>query len=148
MCNIKTLCLLPNVLASEAAKRAGAEEGVMYRKEADGIKNRVTEGAHTNVHCIKDGNLYTAPLDNLILPGIARKNIIKVCNELNIPVKEEPFSLEFLMNADEIMLSSSSNFCIVATHIDNISVGGKAPELLRKIQDALVKDYLDKTDIK
>ena len=146
MCNIKTLCLLPNVLASETAKRAGAEECVLYRKEADGIKNRVTEGAHTNVHCIKDGTLYTAPLDNLILPGIARKNIIRVCSELGIPVKEEPFSLEFLMNADEIMLSSSSNFCIVATEIDKIPVGGKAPEFLRKIQDALVFDYLTKTE--
>ncbi len=148
MCNIKTLCLLPNVLASEAAKRAGAEECVMYRKEADGIENRVTEGAHTNVHCIKDDILYTAPLDNLVLPGIARKNIIKVCTQLEIPVKEEAFSLEFLMNADEVMLSSSSNFCIVATHIDGIPVGGKSPVILRKIQDALIEDYLRETDKK
>ncbi len=146
MCHIKTLCLLPNVLASEAAKRAGAEECVLYRKEADGIKNRVTEGAHTNVHCIKDGTLYTAPLDNLILPGIARKNLLKVCSQLGIPVQEKPFSLDFLMNADEIMLSSSSNFCIVATHIDDISVGGKASELLKSIQDALVEDYLKATE--
>ena len=142
MCNIKTLCLLPNVLASETAKRAGAEECVMYRKEANGIKNRVTEGAHTNVHCIKDGILYTAPLDNLVLPGIARKNLIKICNNLSIPVKEEPYSLEFLMNADEIILSSSSNFCLVATELDGKPVGGKAPELLKKIQDALLEDYL------
>ena len=147
MCHIKTLCLLPSVLASEAAKRAGAEECVMYRKEADGIKNRVTEGAHTNVHCIKDGVLYTAPLDNLVLPGIARKNLIKVCKNLSIPVKEEAYSLEFLMNADEIILSSSSNFCIAATHIDNNPVGGGAPEILRKIQDALVEDYLKATDM-
>lgn len=147
MCNIKTLCLLPSVLASEEAEKAGAEECIMYRKEADGIKNRVTEGAHTNVHCLKDGKLYTAPLDNLVLPGIARKNLIKVCNNLNVPVVEEPFSLEFLLNADEIMLSSSSNFCIVATHVDDVPVGGKAPELLRKIQDALVDDYLDNTNV-
>ena len=45
--------------------------------KADGIVNRVTEGSHANIHCIKDGKLYTAPLDNLILPGIARKNLIK-----------------------------------------------------------------------
>ena len=51
------------------------------------------------------------------------------------------------MSADEIMLSSSSNFCIVATHIDGKEVGGKAPELLKKLQDALVCDYLDKTNI-
>ena len=147
MCNIKTLCLLPSVLASEEAKRAGAEECVLYRKEANGIKNRVTEGAHTNIHCIKDNTLYTAPLDNLVLPGIARKNLIKMCNKLDIAVKEQPFSLDFLMNADEILLSSSSNFCIVATHIDNIAVGGKAPVILKKIQDALVEDYLDATNV-
>ena len=146
MCNIKTLCLLPNVLSSEAAKKAGAEECVMYRKEADGIKNRVTEGAHTNVHCLKDNKLYTAPLDNLVLPGIARKNLIKVCNKLGIEVAEQPFSLEFLMNSDEVMLTSSSNFCIVATHIDDLPVGGKAPNLLRKIQDELVDDYLNSTN--
>lgn len=146
MCNIKTLCLLPSVLASEKAKRAGAEECILYRREADGIKNRVTEGAHTNVHCLKNGVLYTAPLDNLVLPGIARKNLIKVCNKLGVEVREEPFDLEFLMSADEIMLSSSSNFCIVATHIDGTEVGGRAPELLKSIQDALVEDYLNSTN--
>ena len=146
MCNIKTLCLLPNVLASEAAKRAGAEECVLYRKEADGIRNRVTEGAHTNVHCIKDNKLYTAPLDDLVLPGIARKNLIRICKGLGTEVREEPYSLDFLMDADEILLSSSSNFCIVATHIDDVEVGGRAPELLKRLQDALLEDYLRATE--
>ena len=146
MCNIKTLCLLPNVLASEKANKVGAEECVQYRLEANGIKNRVTEGSHTNVHCIKDGTLYTAPLDNLILPGIARKNIIRLCKKLDIPVKEEPFSLEFLRSADEILFSSSSNFCIVVTELDGEKVGGKAPELLRRLQDALLDDYLTATN--
>lgn len=148
MCNIKTLCLLPNVLASETAKKAGAEECIMYRKEANGIKNRVTEGSHTNVHCIKDGKLHTAPLDNLILPGIARGNLIKVCNKLGIDVVEEPFSLEYLMEADEIMITSSTCFCIQATHIDDIEVGGKAPELIKKIRDELRDDYMTKTFLK
>lgn len=142
MCNVKTLCLLPNVLASEKANKAGAEECVQYRAEANGIKNRVTEGSHTNVHCIKDGTLYTAPLDNLILPGIARKNLIRICTKLGVPVKEEPYSLDFLRSADEVIFSSSSNFCLVATELDGKPVGGKAPELLKKIQDALLEDYL------
>ena len=146
MCNIKTLCLLPNVLASEKANRVGAEECVQYRAEANGIKNRVTEGAHSNVHCIKDGVFYTAPLDNLILPGIARKNIIRMCQKLNIPVKEEPFSLEFLRSADEIIFTSSSNFCLVATELDGEIVGGKAPTILKSLQDALLEDYLTTTN--
>lgn len=145
MCNIKTLCLLPNVLASEKANKVGAEECVQYRAEANGIKQRVTEGSHTNVHCIKDGVLYTAPLDNLILPGIARKNMIRICAKVGIAVKEEPFSLDFLRSADEILFSSSSNFCIVATELDGQKVGGKAPELLKKLQDALLEDYLTAT---
>lgn len=145
MCNIKTLCLLPNVLASEKANKMGAEECVQYRAEANGIKQRVTEGSHTNVHCIKDGVLYTAPLDNLILPGIARKNMIRICAKVGIAVKEEPFSLDFLRSADEILFSSSSNFCIVATELDGQKVGGKAPELLKKLQDALLEDYLTAT---
>ena len=142
MCNVKTLCLLPNVLASEKANKAGAEECVQYRAEANGIKNRVTEGSHTNVHCIKDGTLYTAPLDNLILPGIARKNLIRICTKLGVPVKEEPYSLDFLRSADEVIFSSSSNFCLVATELDGKPVGGKAPVLLKKIQAALLEDYL------
>ncbi len=147
MCNIKTLCLLPNVLASQEAKENDADECVMYRKEADGIKNRVTEGAHANVHCIKDGVLYTAPLDNLILPGIARRNLIKACNALEIEVREEPFSLEFLMGADEVILTSSSTLCVVASHIDRKPVGGKAPELLDRIKGFLISDYEINTKI-
>ena len=46
------------------------------------------------------------------------------------------------------MLSSSLNFCIVVTHIDGIDVGGNAPVLLKRIQDALVEDYLKETDIR
>ena len=147
ICNIKTLCLLPSVLASEAAKKAGAEECIMYRKEADGIKNRVTEGSHTNVHCLKDGKLYTAPLDNLILPGIARKNLLRMCNKLDVEVIENPFSMDFLLGADEVMVSSSSNFCIVASEIDGVNVGGKAQELLKFLQDALREDYINETSI-
>lgn len=145
MCNIKTLCLLPNVLAAEKAKKAGAGECVQYRAEANGIKNRVTEGSHSNVHCIKDGKVYTAPLDNLILPGIARKNLIKVCAALGIEVVEEPFSLDFLKSADEVIFTSSSNFCVRATHIDGEPVGCRAEALLKSIRDALRADYLEKT---
>ena len=124
MCNVKTLCLLPSVLAAQAAEDAGADECVQYRVNCDGFDKRVTEGAHTNVHCLKDGTLYTPPLDNLILPGIARKNLIRICKDLGVPVKEEPFSLDFFRNADEILVTSSSNFCLTATHLDEKSAQG------------------------
>ena len=74
-CNIKTLNLIPSVMASQRAKEAGCFEAVFHRN------GRVTECAHSNVHIIKDGALITAPADNLILPGIARKHI-SLCREL------------------------------------------------------------------
>ena len=146
MCNVKTLCLLPNVLASQAAEDAGADECVQYRVNCDGFDKRVTEGAHTNVYCLKDGVLYTAPLDNLILPGISRRNLIRICNSLSVPVKEVPFSLDFFRDADELMISSSSNFCIRVTHLDGSPVGMKDPDTLSRIQNALYEDYITETN--
>jgi len=145
ICNIKTLCLLPNVLASQAAEDAGADECAQYRVNCDGFDRRVTEGAHTNLHCLKDGTFYTAPLDNLILPGIARKNLLRICSDLAIETKEVPFSLDFFRDADELMISSSSNFCIRVTHLDGAPVGGKDPGTLDRIRTALYADYLKAT---
>ena len=69
-CNIKTLNLLPSVMASERAKELGCDETVFHRGD------RVTECAHSNVSIIKDGIFKTAPTDHLILPGIARAHLI------------------------------------------------------------------------
>lgn len=139
-CNIKTLNLIPSVMASQRAKEANCDETVFHR---DG---RVTECAHSNVHILKDGALVTAPTDNLILPGIARKHIIKACNNLGIPVKEVAYSLDDLMNADEIMISSAGSLCLGAQTVDGVSVGGKAPDLLKKIQDYVLNEFLTETN--
>jgi D-alanine transaminase len=133
-CNIKTLNLIPNVLAGEKARLAGCREAVFHRGE------RVTECAHSNIHILRGGVLQTAPADNLILPGVARAHIIANCKALGIPVKEEPFTLRELMEADEVLLSSSGTFCLSASHIDGREVGGKAAELLEKIRDSVMKE--------
>jgi D-alanine transaminase len=135
LCNIKTLNLLPNVLASERAKRAGCYEAVFHRGE------RVTECAHSNVHLLKDGVFRTAPTDNLILPGIARAHLIAHCLKLGIPVSETPFTVTELMSADEVIISSSSRFCLSASHINEREVGGKAPELLAKLRESLLNEF-------
>ena len=83
----------------------------------------------------------TAPTDHLILPGIARMNLIKFAKKLGIPVDETEYSLDTLLNADEIIVSSSGSFCLAASEIDGKPVGGKAPEILKKLQDALVADF-------
>jgi len=140
-CNIKTVNLIPSVIASQRAKEADCNETVFHRN------GRVTECAHSNVHIIKDGTLITAPTDNLILPGIARKHIIKACEKLGIPVKEEPYTLSDLMNADEVMISSAGSLCLAAEEIDGKHVGGKATAILKSIQDEVLKDFMDETDI-
>lgn len=140
-CNIKTLNLIPSVVATQKAKEAGCQECVFYRPGG-----RVTECAHSNVHIIKDGKLVTAPTDNLILPGIARAHIIKACKKLEIPVSETPYTLDDLFNADEVIVSSSSNLCLHANEIDGKPVGGKAPELLEKIRVAVLVEFYKATD--
>ena len=98
------------------------------------------------MHIIKDGVFRTAPTDNLILPGIARANLIRYCGILGIPVREEAFTLEEMMEADEVMTSSVSCFCLAAEEIDGKPVGGKAPELLRSLQDIALKEFTEATN--
>ena len=139
-CNIKTLNLIPSVIASQKAKELGAVEAVLHRNQ------RVTECAHSNVHIIKNNTLITAPTDNLILPGIARKHIISACKTLGVSVEEKPYTLKELFDADEVLISSAGQLCISAYEVDGVSVGGKAPTLLKTLQDYLLNDFLIKTN--
>ena len=135
-CNIKTINLLPNVMASQKGELAGCDEIIFHRGD------RVTECSHSSLHIIKDGKFITPPTDHYILPGIARAHLIKMCKQLYIPVDETIFTVKEMMEADEVMISSSSNFCLSAYEIDGQKVGGKAPELLHKLQEALMEEYL------
>lgn len=139
-CNIKTLNLIPSCVATEKAKKAGCQEAVFYR-----ASGRVTECAHSNVHIIKDGKLVTAPTDNLILPGIARAHLIRMCKKLGVPVSETPYTLKELFEAEEVLVTSSSNLCLHACEIDGKPVGGKNPELLEKIRSALLGEFYEAT---
>ena len=139
-CNIKTLNLIPNVMAAQRAKEEGCGEAVFHRGD------RVTECAHSNCHILKDGRLITAPADHLILPGIARAHLIRMCEKLEIPVDERPFTVAEMMGADEVLVTSSSKFCLSAGQIDGILVGGKAAGLLERLQSALEEEFLRETE--
>ena len=129
-CNIKTINLLPAVIANQRAEEAGCDETIFHRGD------RVTECSHSNVHIIKDGTLITAPCDNLILPGIVRKHIIMLCGELGIPVREEPFTVAEMMDADEVLFSSSSALTSRVCEIDGKPVGMKDEKTFFAIRDA------------
>ena len=139
-CNIKTLNLIPSVMASQKAAEAGCMEAVFYRPGG-----RVTECAHSNVHILRDGVLYTAPTDNLILPGIARAHLLRACDALDVPYREEPFTLSELFAADEVIVTSSSNLCLHADRIDGQPVGGKDRELYNRLREYLLSEFYSAT---
>ena len=78
----------------------------------------------------------TAPLDELILPGITRAHVIRICNRLGIPVKEEPFAIREMMEADEVFFTASGALCCRFDTIDGIPVGGKDMKTFSAIRDA------------
>ena len=133
-CNIKTLNLLPNVMAAQKAKEAGCSEAVFVR---DGY---VTEGSHSNISIIKDGVFITHPLDNLILPGTERNHMIRYCGELGIPVEERAFTLKEMAEAEEIIVSSTSHPSMRAMELDGKAVGMKNAELVKKLRDKYMEE--------
>ena len=111
-CNIKTLNLIPSIMAMQKAKENGCYEAILHRGE------RVTECSKSNVSILKNGTLITAPTDNLILAGIARSHILEACKALGIPFEERPYTVSELMDADEVFTSSSTSFIRRAEKVD------------------------------
>ena len=139
-CNIKTLNLIPGVLAATEAKRQGCDECVFHRGD------RVTECAHSNIQILKNGKLIEPPADEMILAGIQRARIMRLCQSLGIPVEERPFTMAELMDADEVIVSSAGSLCLSACEIDGKPVGGKNPALLKQLQDILHNDFMTATE--
>lgn len=134
-CNVKTLNLIPSCLAATAADRAGCQEAIFHRGDI------VTECAHSNCSIFKDGCVITHQLDDRILPGTARLRLLAFAEKLGYKVEERDYTLDELMNADEVVVHSTGSFCIPVKTVDGKPVGGKAPEMLKTIQDALVADF-------
>ena len=133
-CNIKTMNLLPNVMAAQKAKEAGCNEAIFVR---DGY---VTEGSHSNISIIKNGMFITHPLDHLILPGTEQKHMLRYCEELGIPVEERAFTLEEMAKADEIIVSSTSHPSMRAMELDGEDVGMKNPEIVAKLREKYMQE--------
>ena len=135
-CNIKTLNLIPSVIANQRAREAGCDEAIFHRGDI------VTECAHSNVMIIDKGVLKIHPYDNLILPGIASIHLMTLARANGIPAAEEEFTLDTLMNAEEVLITSSGSLGNRVISVDGKPVGGKNPELLKKLQDLAVDEVL------
>ncbi|CUS48750.1 MAG: D-amino acid transaminase Dat [Idiomarinaceae bacterium HL-53] len=101
-CDIKSISLLGNIQLKRAAHKAGGFEPILHRA------GRITEGASCNYFIVKDRVISTPPADELILAGITREWVLHLAQELGFEVREEAFSVQELMQADECFLSSST----------------------------------------
>jgi D-alanine transaminase len=132
--DIKSVSLLPNVLAKQAAREAGAKEA--WFVDAAG---RVTEGSSTNAWIVtRDGKLVTRHTDHAILRGVTRTVLFDLVKDQGLSVEERPFSVEEAYAAREAFVTSASQIVMPVVRIDGRPVGNGAPGLLAS---ALRRDF-------
>ncbi|MEY2883156.1 MAG: hypothetical protein RL490_880 [Pseudomonadota bacterium] len=136
--DLKTTGLLPNVLAKQDARAAGAFEAWLVSPDAI-----VREGGSTNAWIVKDGRIITHPLSANILPGIARDTLIRLARAAQIPVDERPFTLAEALAADEALLTSTTAPLLPVVRIDGQPVGSGAPGPIAARLAALVWDEIE-----
>jgi D-alanine transaminase len=130
-CDIKSLALLPNVLAYQTARERGAFEAVLIR---DGM---VTEASHNSVGVVKDGTVIAPHLSNYVLPSITRQVVSRLCGENEVPFEEGIVTEELLRNADEAMLWGTGAEIAPIVRVDGNRVyNGKPGPITRKLQKA------------
>ena len=132
--DIKSVALLPNVLAKQTARESGAREAWLVDEQG-----RVTEGASSNAWIVsRDGKLITHPLGRDILPGITRSVVVDVLKAQGIAFEERPFTVEEAYAAREAFITSASQIVLAVVSIDGRPVGNGAPGL---IATGLRRDY-------
>ncbi|MFD2133453.1 D-amino-acid transaminase [Pseudogracilibacillus auburnensis] len=123
-CDVKTLNLLPNTMAKQRAVEQGAVEAILNRGEV------VTEASSSNVFIIKDGIVYTHPANNFILNGITRQKVIQILQELNILVKEVPYTVTDLLSADEVFITATKLDVVPINSVDGHDIGTGKPGMM------------------
>lgn len=134
-CYIKSLNLLPNILAKQAAKEQNSYEAILHK---DGV---VTECSSANVFYVKGGKIFTYPPTKRILHGCVRMRVEQFAKDLSIPFIEEPFTIEDIPTADEMFLTSSTSEVMPIIQVDDQQISnGKPGEISRKLQLAYEQD--------
>ena len=121
--DIKSVSLLPNVLAKQAAREQGAREAWFVDPEG-----RVTEGSSSNAWIVShEGKVVTRPADHAILRGITRTVLLDAIGAQELTLEERPFTVEEAYAAREAFLTSASQIVIPVVRIDGKSIGNGAP---------------------
>ncbi len=121
-CHIKTINLLPNLLARQQAAEAGAIEAILYRPG-----DLVTEGSRSNLFAVIGEKVMTHPQTNLILPGITRKIVLDILNSSNILFAEEAFTKQELQEASEVWITSTTMEVMPIESVDGKKLGHPVP---------------------
>lgn len=139
--DIKTVGLLPNVLARQQAKEAGAQEAIFV--DAEG---KVTEGAATNVWIVdKDGALRTRPADHGILRGITRTTLMDVATKIGLEIEERAFTVAEMLSAREVFITAATSICFPVVAVDGHTIANGHPgSTAQKIREAFF-DVAEKT---
>ena len=134
-CDIKSIALLPNILAKQAAAQVGAFEALLV--DAEG---RITEGASTSAFCIQAGQLYTTPIGSHILPSITREILLDLARKLDIPIEEEFCTLAQFKVANEVFLAGTATEALPVVQIDDAVIGKGIPgPITRQIRAAFLE---------
>ncbi|MCV3768582.1 D-amino-acid transaminase [Rhizobium sp. TRM95796] len=141
--DIKSVGLLPNAMARQAAKEKGAQEAIYVDRDGN-----VTEGAATNVWMVDaDGALVTRPAETGILRGITRTTLQDVAARLGIEIRERKFSAEEMKASREVFITAATSICFPIVEIDGQAVGNGHPgSMSQKIREAFF-DIAEKTSI-
>ncbi|WP_429960817.1 D-amino-acid transaminase [Enterococcus sp. AZ012] len=132
-CDIKSLSLLGNLLALDQAIEAGFDDALLQR---DGC---FTEASASNLWFVIDGIVYTHPDGRLVLPGITKMKVLQLCQQLEIPYREEPVPVEVLNNAQECFLTNSVWEIVPIVKVDGKSVGnGTLGSITKRLQAAYI----------
>jgi len=136
--DIKTINLLPNVLAKQAAVDAGCYETILLAPD-----DTVREGTSANLFVINDGALYTHPANQRILPGITREFLLNLAAKNGIVCHEEKYKRDFMMQADEVFISGTTTEVMPVVSIDGQAIADGKPGAITQRLLQLFRDWVE-----
>ena len=137
-CDIKSVNLLANCLAAQAAAEAGCLEALLAT--SDGT---ITEGSHTSIFAVQGGRILATPLGPHILPGITRGLVVELASRAGIAIEERSAKLTELETLDEMFLTGTTSEVLPVTQVDSRPIGNGAPGPVTQKLVATYGDYIN-----